>query len=337
MTLRVEEAAIEPDRPIVDPHLHLWDIPAVEGLPQEPQTFLLRDAARTLEACGHRITHTVFVECHAMYRAHGAPELQSLGETEFANGTAAMSASGGYGPTRISHRIVGNVDLCRGDRVEALLERHCAAAGERFRGVRMNTAYSPAGLFGGPAEPAARDRIDDPRFVEGCRILARMGLSLDVWCLHPQLEQLVRLADRVPGLTIVLDHLGTPDLRGDYASREDEAIAQWERKLTQLAERPNTRIKLSGQGMDVATLLGASTGTATSNELAEHWQARICAGIEAFTPARSMFASNFPPDQSAGSYGTIWNAFKKIAARFSEEEQDWLFRGTATEVYAIDT
>jgi len=32
----------------------------------------------------------------------------------------------------------------------------------------------------------------------------------------------------------------------------------------------------------------------------------------------------------------LWNAFKKIAAGYSDDEKESLFRGTATRVYRID-
>ena len=59
---------------------------------------------------GHNIVGTVFVECRAMYREDGDETRRSLGETEFVNGIAAMSASGGYGPTKACLGIVGNVE-----------------------------------------------------------------------------------------------------------------------------------------------------------------------------------------------------------------------------------
>ncbi len=49
----------------------------------------IRGAATTLA--------TVFVECGAMYRAYGPEAYRGVGETEFVNGAAAMSASGVYG------------------------------------------------------------------------------------------------------------------------------------------------------------------------------------------------------------------------------------------------
>src|SRR5260370_21976391 len=80
------EAILEPNLPIVDPHHHLWDRPGWRYLLEE----FLADVNS-----GHRIVATVFVQCRSMYRRDGPEELRPLGETEFVNGVAAMSASVG--------------------------------------------------------------------------------------------------------------------------------------------------------------------------------------------------------------------------------------------------
>jgi predicted TIM-barrel fold metal-dependent hydrolase len=49
-----------------------------------------------------------------------------------------------------------------------------------------------------------------------------------------------------------------------------------------------------------------------------------------------MFESNFPPDRASGSYGATWNAFKRIAAGYSDDEKDDLFRRTAARIYRIE-
>jgi len=329
------EPALDPARPIIDPHLHLWDIPAIPGLPQEPQCFLLPELLATLAASGHAITHSVFVECHQMYRQDGPDELRSLGETEFANGMAAMSASGIYGPARIAMRIVGNVDLRLGERLRPVLEAHVAAAGGRFAGVRMNTAYSEAGLFGGACDPALRGVLRDPAFVAGARVLGEMGLVLDLWCLQGQLGDVAALADAVPNLVIVVDHCGTPESHGPWRGREAEGFADWAARIGDLARRPNVRIKAGGLGMPLDAPITAATGPASGEELARRWRPVIETCIAAFTPARAMFESNFPPDKAGGSYGATWNAFKIIAAAMSEPEKDRLFRRTAAETYGI--
>ena len=57
-----------------------------------------------------------------MYRADGPDEFKVVGETEFVQGIAAMSASGRYGETRVAAGIVGTADLLLGDRVAPALE-----------------------------------------------------------------------------------------------------------------------------------------------------------------------------------------------------------------------
>src|SRR6266436_1894248 len=123
-----EETPLDPGRKIIDPHLHFWEILADPLGMRTPQRFLMHEAAETIARSGHNVTHSVFVECHAMHRADGPVELRVVGETEFASGQAAMSASGNYGPARLGHRIVGTANLLLGDAVTPVLEAHVAAA-----------------------------------------------------------------------------------------------------------------------------------------------------------------------------------------------------------------
>ncbi len=330
-----EETPLDPGRPIIDPHLHLWDIRADSQGMVLAQRFLLHEAAEMIAASGHNVTHTVFLECHAMHRADGQVELRPVGETEFVAGQAAMSASGNYGPARIAHRIVGTSNLLLGEAVAPVLEAHVAAGGGRFRGIRMSAAYSEAGMFGMPANPAMKGLLTRPAYREGAAVLARMGLSLDVWCFHTQLGELIALADALPDLAIVLDHLGTPESQGAWAGREAEALAEWAALIGELAERPNVTIKLGGLGMDVTGGIGEAFRGASSEVLASEWRPYLETCIAAFGAERCMFESNFPPDNSAGSYGATWNAFKLVAQNASESEKDALFRRTAARVYRI--
>jgi L-fuconolactonase len=102
-----EEPILEPGLPIIDPHHHLWQRGRDSYLLPE----LLADTAS-----GHDIRGTIFVQCGEMYRAGGPGEEQSLGETEFVTGVAAVSASGRHGPTRACAGIIGMVDLTLGER-----------------------------------------------------------------------------------------------------------------------------------------------------------------------------------------------------------------------------
>ncbi len=331
-----EEPPLDPGRAIIDAHIHYWDLAPALDEAQPGMRFLLREAANTINASGHNISHTVFVQCHAMHRGDGPEELKPVGETEFANGIAAMSASGQYGEVRHAHRIVGTADFNLGSQVAAVLEAHKAAAGSRFAGVRPATAYTENTLFGNPVDRVYKGAMLDKNFRAAAKVLAAMDLGLDIWCLHSQLDELASLADALPELRIVLNHLGTPERTGKYANREAAVREEWAQKMSVLAERPNVYVKLGGMGMDIAKPMSLECSYTPSGELAERWRPYIEPSIEVFSTRRCMFESNFPPDSSASSYGAIWNAFKRVAAGCSNEEKDFLFSRTAADFYRID-
>jgi predicted TIM-barrel fold metal-dependent hydrolase len=68
----------------------------------------------------------------------------------------------------------------------------------------------------------------------------------------------------------------------------------------------------------------------SSEELEAAWRPYIETCIEAFSPHRSIFESNFPVDKGSCSYPVLWNAFKRILTGYSAEEKTSLFSGAAT-------
>src|SRR6185369_10893399 len=143
--------------------------------------------------------------------ADGPEELRPLGETEFVNGVAAMSASGIYGDARACAGIVGHVDLRLGAAAEEVLRAHIAAAPARFRGIRQIAASDDDWNVLGPLAGGVPSGLyRDARFREGFAVLEALGLSFDAWLLEPQLPDVIDLARAFPATTIVLDHVGTP-------------------------------------------------------------------------------------------------------------------------------
>src|SRR5437868_13028004 len=104
------EEPLEPDLPICDPHHHLWD----GNTARVAERYLLDEILDDVGA-GHNVVSTVFTECGAMHSADAPESLRPVGETEFVNGIAAMSASGDYGAVRIAAGIVGTANLRLGD------------------------------------------------------------------------------------------------------------------------------------------------------------------------------------------------------------------------------
>ena len=108
----------------------------------ESGRYLLPDLLADI-ASGHNVVATVYLEWLSMYRADGPADMRPVGEIEFANGVAAMSASGGYGKPRVCAGIVGHADLALGARVAPVLEAMIASGGGRFRGIRFIASSDP--------------------------------------------------------------------------------------------------------------------------------------------------------------------------------------------------
>jgi predicted TIM-barrel fold metal-dependent hydrolase len=321
------EDVIDPKRPIVDPHHHLWD--------RGGQVYLLEDIVNDI-ASGHNIIATVYVEARSMYRAKGPEALQPVGEVEFVNGAAAMSASGGYGPAAICAGIVGHVNLLLGDGARGVLEAEIAAGGGRFRGIRHSSAWDADAEIAGLYASRPKGLLLDPTFRKGFAALAPLNLSFDAWLFHPQIAELIDLARAFPDTRIVLDHCGGPIGLGGYANRE-EVFKVWKASILEIAKCPNVSVKLGGLAM---RLLGYDfhqrPRPPSSEDAAAAWRPYIETCIEAFGPARGMFESNFPPDKGQCSYQVIFNAFKRIAAQYSEAEKTALFSKTASDFYRLD-
>jgi predicted TIM-barrel fold metal-dependent hydrolase len=343
--LPVEEI-IDPALPIIDPHHHLWDRSPILHLIQQrehPFQRVLDFAARYLLDefltdlnSGHNIKATVFLECHSMLKTEGEPETRYLGETEFVNGVAAMSASGIYGPTKVCAGIVGNVPLSIGARAGDLLGQHVAAGGGRFRGVRNAASWdADAGVLG-PIGRQGAGLYLDPKFREGFAELGKRGLSFDAWLLEPQLPDLIDLARAFPRTPIVLDHVGTPLGLASYAGRREERFAAWKKNMLELAKCQNVHVKLGGLAMVFCGFPSTRpTRNATSEEMAKEWAPYIETCIEAFGVKRCMFESNFPVDGVTCTYPVLWNALKRVAKNYSADEKADLFFNTANRFYKL--
>ena len=157
-------------------------------------------------------------------RPTGPEELRPVGETEFVNGVAAMSASGAYGTSRIAAGIVGTADLRLGDAVGAVLDAQIAAGGGRFRGIRRAAAWDPdPEVPNHRTEPGARLFFRDD-FRAGFAQLARRQLTFEAWCYHRQIPDVTALARAFPDTTIILESLRRTARRGELRGQGEGRV-----------------------------------------------------------------------------------------------------------------
>ena len=327
---QVSEPIIDPDRPICDPHHHLWDYPGSRYLLDE----LIADTGS-----GHKVVSTVFVECGAMYRSQAVEpdaRLRPIGETEFVNGAAAMSASGNYGETAACAGIVSYADLTLGSGVREVLETHMQAA-TRFRGIRHATGWHAHDAIRNSHTFPTKGLMAEREFRAGFAELGKLNLSFDAWFYHEQLPEFIDLARAHPEVTCILDHFGGPLGIGPYEGKREEVFAFWRECISELATLPNVVAKLGGLVMPINGFgFHKRAAPATSIELVEATKDYYLHTIDCFGVERCMFESNFPVDKRSCSYHVLWNAFKRLTSNFSAHEKACLFHDTATKVYRLN-
>jgi predicted TIM-barrel fold metal-dependent hydrolase len=305
---QVIEPVVEPELPIIDPHHHL-------GFRPGNSRYVLEDIMADIK--GNNIRQTVCV----------------LPDVEWVNGVAAESASGVWGDTRVAAGIVGGGDLTLGDAVAPVLEAQMAAS-RRFRGMRHSTGWTNP-----PVRPqnTTEHMLMDAKFQKGIAQVYRLGLSFDAWLYYNQLHDVVELARKFPDLPIILNHIGGPLGVGAWEGKIEEVFQAWKPAIAEVATCPNVYVKVGGLGMGYLTGFGweKRPKPPTSDELVEKNRRWFEHTIEVFTPNRSMFESNFPPDKESSSYTVVWNHFKKFSKQYTKDERTAMFHDVALRVYRL--
>jgi len=202
-----------PSFPIVDTHIHLFDPGRPQGVPWPPRDSqiykpALPDRFRKLTgALG--VTGAIEIEC--------SPWLE---DNQWVLDVAAKSPI-----------ILGTIGNLEPDAPEFGRQLERFHRNPLFRGIRYGNLW----------ERSLAERIHNPGFVSGLKLLAGAGLVMDTANPDPALvETIVRVTDRVPGLRIVMDHLPQCDPPAAGAAR-----AAYDRNLRELAARPQVYVKLS--------------------------------------------------------------------------------------------
>jgi len=166
------------------------------------------------------------------------------------------------------------------------------------------------------AEPDAY--MENRDFNLGLSQLRAFNLAYDILIYHAQLPAAMRLVDRHPDQVFVLDHIAKPAVRA-------AELQPWKRELAELARRPNVFCKLSG------VVTEANYTTWTWDQILAYMEA----ALEAFTPSRMMFGSDWPVCNVAVSYTGWVRTVERFTARLSTAEQEAIFHTTAAQAYRL--
>jgi L-fuconolactonase len=207
--------------------------------------------------------------------------------------------------------IADNTDLVRGvvgwtdfDAADAVARIEALAARKLLVGLR----------------PMVQDIADDdwllrPALTPLLAAMARCALVFDALALPRHLPRLLRVVERHPGLTFVLDHCGKPRL-------STGEIADWQSDIALLAKHPNIVCKLSG----------------LATEAAPDWRIadlRPALGhvVKCFGPQRLLWGSDWPVVNLAGGYEKWFAAAETLLADLSPDDKAAIFGGTAARIY----
>jgi L-fuconolactonase len=203
-----------PDFPIVDTHLHIWDLqrlryPWLASVPMLNKDHLIGDYRRV---CGPvQVAKMVFLQCEC-------------DPAQYADEAAWVT-----GVSRTDPRIRGIVPwapLEKGDAAEAELAR--LAENPLIKGIRRIIQFEPDPEF-----------CLRPDFVRGVQLLPRHGFSFDICINHRQLANTIRMVKQCPNVRFILDHIAKPDIKAGL-------LDPWRAELRELSRIPNVWCKLSG-------------------------------------------------------------------------------------------
>jgi L-fuconolactonase len=203
-----------PDFPIVDSHVHLYDVARLryswlKNAPKIDRTYLLADFDRARGPV--EVDKIVFAEVWVDPGLH-------LQEAAFVQEMADADP-------RLCG-MVAHLPVEKGAAIEADL--HALQRFKTLRGIRRLIEIESNPSF-----------CLEPDFVAGVQLIGRHGLSFDICVKHWALVFAIELARRCPEVSFVLDHIGKPGIK--HGLREP-----WWSQMRELARLPNVTCKISG-------------------------------------------------------------------------------------------
>jgi len=202
--------------------------------------------------------------------------------------------------------VVGWVPLQNPARVDSILSRFVTQ--RKLVGIRhlINIEPDPDWII--------RDDV-----IDGLRVVAQHDRTFDDVAILPRhLQHVPFLAERVPRLRIVIDHLGKPPIGSG-------SLEPWGSLLARAAAAPNVFAKISG--LDVGR-----TDKWSAADLAPY----VDHALHVFGPDRLMFVSDWPVALLRGGYAKVWRETQGLLYSLPENDRRRILGGTAVEAYRLD-
>ena len=155
--------------------------------------------------------------------------------------------------------------------------------------------------------------------VRGLRAAAERGLVVEVQLEPRHLPSIVRLAEQIPELRIVIAHIGSP-----FIARSERE--PWGVYMLNVAPHRNVFAKLSG-------LITLDTRPRWDTA---HIRLFVESAVRLFGYERLMFGSDWPVHLPDASYAQVLETTLDAAGPMTDRQRTQLLRGTASSLYRID-
>ena len=156
-----------------------------------------------------------------------------------------------------------------------------------------------------------------PEVLRGLTAVADAGLVYDLLVRSDQVPMCERVARRLPGLRLVLDHGGKPPIASGMPD-------PWREHVTRLAHCQNVAVKLSG----LLTEAAPGADAAALHPYSDHL-------LGAFGPDRTMFGSDWPVSTLRAGYAQVARLTTELLAGLSSGERAAVFGATAAAWYGL--
>ncbi len=157
--------------------------------------------------------------------------------------------------------------------------------------------------------------LSAPARLDSLRLLAQQGLAFDLVALAKgHLENGLAIAEHIPELTLVVDHLGGPYVRGNRWE-------PWAAIMSELAQHSRCVVKYSG--------LDPVDGSV------EGYRPYVDHVFEQFGTDRIMWASNWPATRLGGAYQLIVGDSLRLLPRLTAHEREQVLDSTARRAYRL--
>ena len=154
--------------------------------------------------------------------------------------------------------------------------------------------------------------------MRGIAAIGNAGFTYDVLIYPRQLPAAIELVSRFPNQRFVLDHCAKPFIK-------TRRLEPWATQIRELAKFPHVCCKLSG------LITEADWHSWQAVDLRPY----LDLVVEAFTPSRLMFGSDWPVCLLAGEYRAVKNSIEVYIQQFSQRDRDLIFGGVAAKFYGL--